>query len=132
MIVVDSSALVAIIAAEPDHLTYAEAIERADAAVISAMNYVELGIVVILRGHMADARELDDWLGALNISVAEDDPLSATALAAYLDYGKGVHPAGLNLADCFAYALAKRLDAPLLYKGEDFARTDIRSALQPT
>lgn len=132
MIVVDSSALVAIIAAEPDHLAYAEAIERTDAAVISAMNYVELGIVVILRGHMADARELDDWLGALNISVAEDDPLSATALAAYLDYGKGVHPAGLNLADCFAYALAKRLDAPLLYKGEDFARTDIRSALQPT
>lgn len=132
MIVVDSSALVAIIAAEPDRLAYAEAIERADAAVISAMNYVELGIVVILRGHMADARELDDWLEALNISVAEDDPLSATALAAYLDYGKGVHPAGLNLADCFAYALAKRLDAPLLYKGEDFARTDIRSALQPT
>ena len=54
------------------------------------------------------------------------------ALRAYLAFGRGVHRAGLNLGDCFAYALAKQLDAPLLYKGDDFSVTDIRPALQPT
>ena len=57
---------------------------------------------------------------------------ASIALDAYLRFGKGLHPARLNLGDCFAYALAKALDAPLLYKGDDFAMTDIRSALQPT
>jgi ribonuclease VapC len=60
------------------------------------------------------------------------DPLADAALAAYLAWGRGHHDARLNLADCFAYALAKHLDAPLLYKGDDFALTDVRSALQPT
>ena len=59
-------------------------------------------------------------------------PRGAAALRAYLQYGKGVHRAGLNLGDCYAYALAKAMDAPLLYKGEDFVFTDIRPALQPT
>ena len=66
---------------------------------------------------------------ALVHAVRNDVDLSAPALQAYLQYGKGRHPARLNLADCFAYALAKRLDVPLLYKGDDFAKTDIRSAL---
>ncbi len=64
--------------------------------------------------------------------IQPSESLGASALEAYLQFGKGFHPAKLNLADCFSYALAKSLDAPLLYTGNDFALTDVRSALQPT
>lgn len=64
--------------------------------------------------------------------IVEREVSGAVALGAYLTYGRGVHRARLNLGDCFAYALAKELDAPLLYKGNDFLHTDIRPALQPT
>ncbi len=72
-----------------------------------------------------------NWTASLGVREA-NLPLAADALDAYRIYGKGLHRARLNLGDCFAYALARRLDAPLLYKGSDFALTDVRSALQPT
>jgi ribonuclease VapC len=71
---------------------------------------------------------MDRWLDQLAVRV-NDTPVTQAALDAYLRFGKGRHPARLNLGDCFAYALAKALDAPLLYKGDDFALTDVRSAL---
>lgn len=131
MIVVDASALVAIARREPDAPQYAAALETASEAFLAAANYVEVGVVLIDRGQIQDQRELDRWLGDLGVVVRDDMALGAGALTTYLRFGKGFHPARLNLADCFAYALAKRLDAPLLYKGDDFTRTDIRSALQP-
>jgi ribonuclease VapC len=132
VIVVDTSALVAITEREPEWLDFLRVLERAEAAFISPMNYVEAGIVLIMRRRISDAGALDRWLAALQIRVRDDLSLGSTALQAYLAFGKGVHPARLNLADAFAYALAKQLDVPLLYKGDDFALTDVRSALQPT
>ena len=105
----------------------------ADAEEILAtpMNLLEAGLVLVLRDSRTTEEEYDVWLRAQRIQVSQAVDHKAV-LNAYLKYGKGVHRAGLNMGDCFAYALAKILDAPLLYKGDDFTRTDIRSALQPT
>lgn len=129
MIVVDTSALVAIAAGEPDRQVYQAALESSDAAYLAPINYVELGIVLAREQIIAGHDDLDAWLAAAGVTQSHDIDLSRGALEAYLHYGNGRHPARLNLADCFAYALAKQLDAPLLYKGDDFAQTDVRSAL---
>ena len=128
MIVVDASALVAIADFEPDRMAYLERLSRAEQAVIAGVNAIEVGIVLVGRNRLQDAADLDQWLQALGIEV-EPSAAHADVLGAYLLYGRGRHPARLNLGDCFAYALAKSLDAPLLYKGDDFALTDVRSAL---
>ena len=128
-IVIDSSALVAIGTFEADRATFIEAMEAADEILISPMNYVETGVVLPGRGHFVSPAAFDEWLASYRVRVASEPVVDAVALDAYLKFGKGRHPAKLNLADCFAYALAKSLDAPLLYKGDDFARTDVRSAL---
>ena len=132
MIVIDSSALVAIAAYEPERLDLLRAIDRSDRAVIGQVSFLEAGMVLISCGYFATAGALDGWLTELSVERWEDAGLGDLALSAFLRFGKGRHTARLNLGDCFAYALAKQLDAPLLYKGDDFARTDIRSALQPT
>jgi ribonuclease VapC len=132
LIVVDTSALVAIAAWESDRSLYQAALRGADAAYLAPINYVELGIVLARLRVIADEGDLDAWLSTLGVTQYPDVDLRHGALRAYLRYGKGRGPARLNLGDCFAYALAKQLDAPLLYKGDDFALTDIRSALQPT
>ncbi len=132
MIVVDASALVAIAQAEPEEISFLAVLMETDIAYLSPINYVETGLVLTRRGLIPDQRRLDLWLANVNVSVREDVDLGAHALDTYLRYGKGFHPARLNLADCFAYALAKTLNVPLLYKGDDFAKTDIRSAFQPT
>ena len=129
MIVVDASALVAIGRLEVDRALYQAALADATAASMSPANYLETGIVLVREKLLPDQSRLDTWLTALRVEVRDDVKLGAAALEAYLRYGKGFHPARLNLADCFAYALAKALDAPLLYKGDDFAKTDVRSAL---
>jgi ribonuclease VapC len=132
VIVVDASALVAIGDMEPDARLYLTALEQADAAVIASANAIEVGLLLLRRRRLRDTADLDAWLESLGVEV-EIAPVShVEILAIYLAYGRGYHPAQLNFGDCFAYALAKRVDAPLLYKGEDFARTDVRSALQPT
>jgi uncharacterized protein with PIN domain len=83
-------------------------------------------------GSFASQSKYDEWLEGLGVERAKASDLGGEALAAYLHFGRGFHPARLNLGDCFAYALAKRLDAPLLFKGNGFSQTDVRSAVQPT
>jgi ribonuclease VapC len=129
LIVVDSSALVAMAMGEADRETFAAALEASTAAWLAPINYVETGVLLMQRGSFAARPDLDVWLLEAGVTVRDDVALSEVALSTYLRFGKGFHPARLNLADCFAYALAKQLDAPLLYKGDDFAKTDIRSAL---
>lgn len=131
MIVVDASALVAIGDEEHDAGDFLRLL-TADDAVLSSINYVETGLILIGWRRLANKYDLDRWLGRLGVEVRGVDDLAGAALAAYLLYGRGYHRARLNLADCFAYALAKELDAPLLYKGGDFNFTDVKRALQPT
>ena len=132
MIVVDASALIAIAEYEPERDEFLDALERASSAIISIANAVETGLILIGRGALRDVASLNRWLAALAITVEVGSPDHSEVLGAYLRYGRNYHPARLNLADCFAYALAKRHNAPLLFKGADFAMTDIRSAIQPT
>ena len=128
-IVVDTSALVAIALEEPEGDAFIAAVEAATDLLISPMTYVELGSVLIGRDHFPSRHVLDEWLAIYRIELARDPVIDAAALEAYLLFGKGWHPARLNLGDCFAYALAKALNAPLLYKGDDFPLTDVRLAL---
>ena len=131
MIVVDASALVAIALKEPEQATFTAILRAADSAWIAPINYVETGLILRQKKYIESRLDLDEWLAAYEVAVDHRSQIAQPALEAYLTFGKGLHPASLNLGDCFAYALAKQLDAPLLYKGDDFARTDIRSALQP-
>jgi len=128
LIVVDASALVALGEREPDAGPIMEALARRD-AVISGVNYVEAGLILIGGGKLSAQPDFDRWLEKLSVTVHADDGLARAALAAYLQFGKGIHPARLNLGDVFAYALAKTLNAPLLFKGGDFALTDISAAV---
>jgi ribonuclease VapC len=129
-VIVDASALLAILFAEDDAVRYAQAIAKADACRISAVNFAEAGISVDRQAGVAAGRELDTLVRRAGLSV---EPVTVeqahVARQAYLDFGKGNHPAGLNFGDCFAYALARETGEQLLYKGNDFAKTDIRSAL---
>ncbi|HEX2802062.1 MAG TPA: type II toxin-antitoxin system VapC family toxin [Phenylobacterium sp.] len=132
MIAVDASALVAIGDLEPDGDVFTAALASATSAIISPINAAEAGLILIGRGRLESVVALSVWMSELSLEVSNDSASHEDVLIAYLTFGKRYHPAKLNLGDCFAYALAKRLDVPLLYKGEDFAKTDIRSALQPT
>jgi ribonuclease VapC len=129
LIVVDSSALVAIAEGEPEAGRFAAILADTDIAWLSPTNYVETAMVLIGRGLISNQARLDRFLADANVQVRHDLALSEGAVQAFLRYGKGRHPARLNLGDCFAYALAKHLDAPLLYKGDDFALTDVRAAM---
>jgi ribonuclease VapC len=132
MIVVDSSALVAILELEADAAVYATAIEQADRLFISAVNVHETGVVLrIRRGASALARLWRFLLIENDFEIASFDEQQARgALAAYERFGESVHSkARLNLADCAAYALAPTLDAPLLFKGGDFAETDVKPVI---
>ena len=129
MIVVDSSALVAISRLEPDWKTHLEKLRQAGGAWISPINYVECGMVLIQRGQFPGQDAYDAWLNELGVQVDTKADLASGALSAFIVYGKGHNPAGLNLGDCFSYALAQVRDLPLLFKGDDIPRTDIRPAL---
>jgi ribonuclease VapC len=127
MIVVDSSALVAILEAEPEAAKFLEIIQGVPRRFISAVTVYETGIVVGARRGWESAEDAMALVEQLGIEIV---PFAAAqiadALAAYRRYGKGFHAkARLNLGDCAAYALAKRMDAPLLFKGEDFRETDV-------
>jgi ribonuclease VapC len=127
MIVVDTSALIAIIKQEPLGDQCAAILTSAPAAIMSAGTLVEARIVALTGGRIED---LDKIIAA---SIAEIVPVteerSRFISDVYSTWGKGVHPAGLNFGDCFAYATAKEFGCPLLYVGRDFARTDIAAAL---
>jgi ribonuclease VapC len=128
--VVDTSAIMAILLSEPDAAVYAGALEQAPLA-ISAGNLVEAAVVLLHKkgpDALADLFELIELAGIVIAPVSEFD--ARAAIDAYRRYGRSSgHQARLNFGDCFAYALARSLDRALLYKGDDFAHTDIASAL---
>ena len=131
MTVVDSSAVIAVLRSEEDAQVYAEALERIEPLYMSAGTLLEIGIVVL---HKKGPGKLSDMYELIRFTQIEIVPLSEAhardAIDAYGRFGKCTrHPAQLNFGDCFSYALAKARDEPLLYKGRDFAETDVRSAL---
>ena len=131
MIVLDSSAIVAIFRHEPERPAFSRVIASSDTCLLSAVNLHETSLVLAGGiGGRADWDVLDAYLEQAGVEVvAFDAALAHLARGAFLRFGKGRHPAGLNLADCASYALAKQRGAPLLYKGRDFSQTDIIPAL---
>jgi ribonuclease VapC len=131
--IVDTSALHAILRAEPESRSCAEAIERSAIRRISGGSFLETAIVIDPSGDPIARRKLDDLVRAANISIDSVTRDQAhLAREAYRDFGKGSgHPAQLNFGDCFAYAIAKAMGEPLLFKGDDFVHTDITPALRP-
>lgn len=129
--IVDSSAIVAIVADEKSGQRFAEAIIGATSASISAANFVEVAIVIDRRNDPVIRARFDEVIAQLALVIAPVTVEQALlARQAHRDYGRGSgHRAGLNFGDCFAYALAKSSAEPLLYQGDDFVHTDIRSAL---
>jgi ribonuclease VapC len=129
-VIVDSSALLAILLREPGSDVFDEAIVAATAARISAPTFVEVSIVLESR---TGAQGVLLWESMLRESRIAIEPFTEEhaflARQAFSDYGKGRHPAGLNFGDCFSYALAKATGEPLLFKGDDFRKTDVLPAL---
>jgi ribonuclease VapC len=128
-VILDTSALGAIFFGEPEGDRYVQMIHEADRCRISAANFVELSIVI--EGQLGPdvGRQCDMFLRRAEI-VIEPVTVEHAHLArqAFLDFGKGRHPAQLNFGDCFAYALARATDESLLFKGMDFSKTDIKVA----
>ena len=127
MIVVDTSALMAILLGEPEARSCGAKLQEEDGALISAATLAEALIVAGRRGRAQDMHQLleDGACEVIDVTAAS----ARRAADAYSRWGKGVHPARLNLGDCFAYALARERGLPLLYVGADFAQTDVASAL---
>jgi ribonuclease VapC len=128
--IVDTSALVAILKREPGWEASARALDISRRSSISASAYVELSIVADGWKNPTLSRRVDELMEEFQIAI---EPFTAEqakiARQAYRDYGKGSgHPAGLNFGDCFSYALARDRREPMLWKGDDFGHTDIRSA----
>lgn len=127
MIVVDSSVFVAIFKAEAEAESLSQRLALAKRRAMSAGTYLECAIVAESR--FGGRVELDAWLVRRGVEIHPvDHALAQLAANAFARFGKGRHPAALNFGDCFAYALAKSLGAPLLFKGGDFARTDLVAA----
>lgn len=125
--VIDTSALVAMLSGEPEAPVFEEAIEADPVRLMSTASYLETAIVIESRYGEPGGRELDLWLHRAGVQlVAVDSEQAEAARVAYRRFGKGRHPAGLNFGDCFTYALTQVSGEPLLYKGEDFSHTDVR------
>ncbi|WP_170213613.1 type II toxin-antitoxin system VapC family toxin [Dulcicalothrix desertica] len=126
MIVIDPSAIMAIIYAEPEELIFIQLINESEDCLLSAPSYVESSIVMGTKHGDQGVENLKLLIEALSIIIV---PLSAEqaqlATEPFLKFGKGRHPAKLNMGDCFSYALAKSTNQPLLFKGNDFIYTDI-------
>jgi ribonuclease VapC len=132
VIVVDSSIVVAVIRGESDAAVWVDVLDKTPRAFMSVVSYVETSMVIAGRRSGASSDRVDGTLKTLHVSVV---PVTLeqgdAALRAFLRFGKGRHAAGLNLGDCFAYALAKTRGLPLLFKGNDFVKTDIAPAWRP-
>lgn len=130
--IVDSSALIAILRNEADAPAFARAIAAASLRRISAANFVETAIVIDGSRDPVASRRLDDLLREAQIVIEPVTEAQARiAREAYRDFGRGSgHPARLNFGDCFAYALARATGEPLLFKGDDFRHTNITPALR--
>lgn len=128
--ILDSSAVIAILRNETEAPGFAKAIESFGNCRVSAVSYVEAAAVIDRGGDAVAKRRFDDFFRTPKIALESVTPRQAEiARAAYHDFGNGRHRANLNFGDCFAYALAKDLDEPLLFKGDDFVHTDIESAM---
>ncbi len=127
--IVDTSVIIAILKDERDAASIGAILSRSRDCRMSAVSYVEAGVVVDSNRNPILSRRLDDLLREVEIRV-ESVTLKQARIAreAYRDFGKGRHKAGLNFGDCFAYALAKEMGEPLLFKGDDFCHTDIEPA----
>ncbi|MFZ0633105.1 MAG: type II toxin-antitoxin system VapC family toxin [Acidobacteriaceae bacterium] len=127
--ILDTSALVTIFFGEAEASHFIEMVHRSDLNRISAANFVELFMVIEDQLGADASRQCDTFLRRAEILI---EPVTTEqafiAKQAFLDFGKGRHPAGLNFGDCFAYALARVTGEPLLFKGNDFAKTDVQAA----
>ncbi len=128
--ILDTSALAAILFGEPEAALFTQLIHAADRCLMSAGNFLELSIVLEVQIGPDAGRQCDVFFRRAGI-IIEPFTVEQAHLArqAFLDFGKGRHAAGLNFGDCFSYALAKITGEPLLFKGEDFKKTDITSVL---
>jgi ribonuclease VapC len=129
--IVDTSSVIAVLRDEADAPLFAHAIANATERRMSAVNFVEAAIVIDAGRDPIAMRRFDDFISEADISVEPVTPKQAQiAREAYRDFGKGSgHKAQLNFGDCFAYALAKEVRQPLLFKGDDFKNTDLVSAI---
>lgn len=128
--IVDTSAVLAILFNESDAERYARAISEADSRRMSAANFVEAAVVVEAQTRDSGSRQFDAFFRRAGIVVEPvTEEQAHAARQGYTDFGKGRHAAGLNFGDCFAYALAKVTGEPLLFKGGDFTKTDVKAAV---
>jgi ribonuclease VapC len=126
-VVVDTSAIIAILTGEPERARFIELLADAADPLISAMTLVESAIVMLARVGPPGVKDLDELLAAAAVRiVAVDSTQAILAREGFERFGKGRAPAALNFGDCFAYALARASGQPLLFKGEDFPQTDIQ------
>ncbi|MGC2110159.1 MAG: type II toxin-antitoxin system VapC family toxin [Candidatus Korobacteraceae bacterium] len=130
--ILDTSAVIAILRSDPEAERFAQAIEDASVRRISAVNYVEAAAVIDSSRDPVASRKLDALLHEAGVNIeAVTSRQARIARAAYRDFGKGSgHPARLNFGDCFAYALAKDAAEPMLFKGKDFSHTDVEPAVE--
>ncbi|MFZ4667285.1 MAG: type II toxin-antitoxin system VapC family toxin [Prochlorotrichaceae cyanobacterium] len=127
--IIDPSAIVAIIYGEPEDKAFLNLISNSQTCLISSPGYLELAIVLSTAYGSKGIEKLDLFLQELSISIVSFTSEHAKlATEAFLTFGKGRHPAKLNMGDCFSYALAKATGQPLLFKGNDFSQTDINVA----
>jgi ribonuclease VapC len=132
-VIVDTSALIAVLRQEPGSERMAEALFSAESVRISTVTLVEQWIVASSRLGPLGPASLDGLLEQVNVLVEPfTGPQAARARLGWLRFGRGRHPAALNFGDCFAYAVATEMDEPLLFSGAEFSRTDVRSARQGT
>ena len=128
--IVETSAVLAILFNESDGETYARAISEAESRRMSAASFVEAAVVVEAQTKESGSRQFDAFFRRAGIVIEPvTEEQAHVARQAYTDFGKGRHAAGLNFGDCFAYALAKVTGEPLLFKGQDFRKTDVQAAV---
>ena len=131
MIVVDTSALFAMVVGEFERVAFVDILDS-EKGIISTVTYVESVMALTGRSKRVALAGVDDLIGSSGIEIVPvDQNLANAAVNAFDRYGKGRHPARLNLCDCFAYGLAKSRNLPLLFKGDDFSKTDIVPAWRP-
>jgi ribonuclease VapC len=125
--VLDTSAILAILQDEPERRRFNEAVEAAETRSLSTASFVECSMILESRYGADGVRDLDLFIAKAQVSlVPVDEEQADLARRAFRKYGKGRHPASLNFGDCFSYALARALDEPLLFKGNDFPQTDVK------
>jgi ribonuclease VapC len=128
--ILDTSAVIAILTDEPERRLFNEAIEKSSSCMMSVASFVETSVVISIRNGYDGLRDFDLLIAAAEVELVPVDVNQANiAREAFRKFGKGRHPANLNFGDCFSYALAKSAGLPLLFKGSDFSKTDIAPAI---